>query len=107
MFVLKPAYRTKMTLLSVSASCLILTAFALYGKSTHPDSEKIPASSFGIISKETKLLEQPATSSSEKTAIPTASECRIISTSGTFSYIELTDITKTKGWVLTESILKL
>ena len=106
-FIMKPREQAKIILIcsSVAALCIAILSYCAHIK--HPDTDKIPNASFAIITNTIHLLEQPITNSSSLMDISIASECRIISVSGTYSYIELPDINKTQGWVTTDSLIKL
>jgi len=106
-WVLKPTYKTNTILISISVTAIALSSFCYFAYHQHPDATKIPPSTFAIVSVKTNLLDQPTDNSSEKIQIPIASECSIISNSGTYCYIELADLAKTRGWALTEHLMKL
>ena len=105
--IMKPSYKIKVILIYNFLTLIGLTAMSSFAYYTHLDTQKTPPDTFAILSTKSNLLEQPTDSSEIKIEIQTASECRIISTSGTYSYIELADIQKTQGWILTKQLLKL
>ena len=106
-FIMKPREQAKIILICSSAAALCIAILSYCAHIKHPDTDKIPNASFAIITNTIHLLEQPITNSSSLMDISIASECRIISVSGTYSYIELPDINKTQGWVTTDSLIKL
>jgi hypothetical protein len=75
-----------------------------YAYFTHPDKEKITGLPFAIITKSASIKEQPIADSRRITTATVASECHIISSRGTYAYIELAN--QTRGWIRTEDVLK-
>lgn len=100
--IIKPNKLT--TIITLSMISAVTATFSGYAYFKHPDKEKITGAPFAIIAKSSKLTEQPITESSTITTAPPASECHILSSSGTYTYIQLAD--ETKGWIHSEDLLQ-
>ncbi|MFT6794074.1 MAG: tetratricopeptide (TPR) repeat protein [Rubritalea sp.] len=103
--ILKPKKNT-----SLIITLVMLTFFSAtlsgFGYFKHPDKEKITGLPFAVITKSSILTEQPITDSKRLTIATTASECLILGSRGTYSYIELANESKTRGWLRTEDLLR-
>ncbi|MGJ8655065.1 MAG: hypothetical protein ACSHX6_01340 [Akkermansiaceae bacterium] len=101
--ILKP--KNKITLIiSLAMLALCTASLSGYAYFMHPHREKISGPPFAIIINPSHLTEQPITGSHLITTTPPASECHILSSRGTYSYIELPD--KTKGWLHSHNLIK-
>lgn len=96
--------RTTITLLAILSLCS--ASLSGYAYIQHPDKETLTHLPIAIISQPTNLSEQPITNSPSinNSQIPIASECYILSSRGTYSYIQLAD--KSTGWVRTKHLMK-
>lgn len=99
--ILKPKNRITL-IISLTLLSLCTASLSGYAYLNHPEKNKITSLPFAIIAHSSPLTEQPVTSSQTITTAPPASECHIISSTGTYSYIELPD--KTKGWLQTKNL---
>jgi len=99
--IIKSKKQTLLITLSIFTLCLASISSLCYLK--HPNKNKLTNSSFAIIASSTKLTKQPLTESKTLTTLPPASECYIISSRGTYTFIQIAD--NTQGWVNSQSLL--
>lgn len=104
-YVFRPHNKRMVILTSLSLIALCTAALSYYAYTNHPNKDVIPDIHFAIIAEPSDLLEQPIEGSQSLTMINMASECRILTTRGTYSYIKLAD--NINGWVKTSSLLRL
>jgi len=100
--ILKPKKNTSF-IITLAMLVFFTAAISGYGYLKHPDKEKTTGLPFAVIAKSSSLTEQPIAESKRITTAPPASECHILSSRGTYTYIELAD--NTKGWIRSEDLL--
>ncbi len=103
MKILKPKNNANLVL-TLAMLIFFTAAISGYGYFKHPDKEKITGLPFAVIAKSSSLTEQPIAESKSITTATAASECHILSSRGTYTYIELAD--NTKGWIRSEDLLR-
>ena len=101
--IVRPQINTNF-IISLIMIALITTFVSGFSYYKHPDKEKITGLPFAVIAKSNSLTEQPIAESERITTATAASECHILSSRGTYSYIELAN--HTKGWIRTEDLLR-
>ncbi len=103
MKILKPKNNANLVL-TLAMLIFFNAAISGYGYFKHPDKEKITGLPFAVIARSSSLTEQPIAEGSSITIATAASECHILSSRGTYTYIKLAD--KTKGWIRSEDLLR-
>ncbi|MFT5904943.1 MAG: hypothetical protein ACI9E1_000532 [Cryomorphaceae bacterium] len=101
--ILKPQKNISI-ILTLAMLVFFTAAISGYGYYKHPDKEKITGLPFAVIAESSSLTEQPIAESKNITTATAASECHILSSRGTYTYIKLAD--NTKGWIRSEDLIR-
>jgi tetratricopeptide (TPR) repeat protein len=103
--VIKPKKHTNLMLMFTILASLT-AAMSGYGYFKHPYKEKNASLPLAVVIKSSTLITQPIAESKPITTLPPASECRILTNGGTYTFIELADKSQTSGWILSADLLR-